>query len=140
MSASSRLLEERIELAAGSCAGELVEFAVLDNRLGGTHESTPGGARKCTADADAAHAERGNILERQLAHRSDEKIDRLRRDRCHDGGDILARRDAWRIEAIGAGICIGLESLDGFVEVGAADKKALGASHQKRVAAGLVDG
>ena len=35
-------VKERIEFAAGSCAGELIEFAVVGDRFGGTHESAPG--------------------------------------------------------------------------------------------------
>src|ERR1022692_518820 len=137
---SSGLSEERIELAAGSCAGELIECAVLGDRSGGTHEPTPGRARKGTADADSPHAEGGYLVKGKFGRRPHEKVERLGCDGSDDGRDIVAHGNARRIEAIGAGVCISVEPRDGFVETGTIEKKAFGASHQKRIAAGLVDG
>ena len=68
-----------------------------------------------------------------------QNIHRLRSNCSDNLRDLFRFTHTWRIKAIGTGICVGLEPLDGFIEIRAADEKALGASHEKRIAAGFVD-
>jgi hypothetical protein len=53
---------------------------------------------------------------------------------------LIARDNTRCIEAIGAGVCVGVEPVDRFIEIGTADQKAFGASYQKSITACLVDG
>src|ERR1700676_4183198 len=99
-------VKKRIELTARGSVRELIEFALLGDQSGSTHEPTPGRARKRTADADSPHAERGDLLERKFARRSYEQIERLRRDGSHDGRDLIPPGNTRRIEAIGTGLCV----------------------------------
>ena len=78
-------------------------------------------------------------LTREAARARHQEIDRLGRDRLHHRHDLLARLDAGRIEAVGAGIGKGLEPADGLVKIGPAAHEAFGARREHDVAAGLVD-
>ena len=66
-------------------------------------------------------------LDREAERAAVEKIHRLRRHRLHHRLDLLARFDARRIEAIGAGRRIGLEPADHVVEIGHAANEIFGA-------------
>ena len=77
--------------------------------------------------------------QRELARPADEQIDGLGRDRRDNGGDVLARADARRVETIGTGVGICLEPRDRFGEIGTADEKAFRTPDEQRVSARLVD-
>ena len=85
----------------------------------GPHERAPGDARERAADADAPHAERGEVRRREPRRRRHEHVDGLRRHRLDHGGDILARPDAGRVEAVGAGVGVGAQPVDRDADVGA---------------------
>src|SRR5438445_781759 len=80
---------------------EAVEPSFLGDQPGRSHECAPGRARQRTADADAPNPERCDLRDGQLARMTDQQIDGLRRDPCHHGGDLLARTDARRVQAVG---------------------------------------
>ncbi len=69
---------------------------------------------------------RRKIVDREAEGAAVEKIHRLRRHRLDHRLDLLARFDARRIKAIGAGRRIGLEPADGVVEIGHAADKTFG--------------
>ena len=76
--------------AFGYDAGEAVELAVLRDLARRLDEGVHGDARERAADADAAHAERGKIIDREAEGAAVEKVDRLRRDRL-DGRAMCSR-------------------------------------------------
>ena len=57
----------------------------------------------------------------------------------HGRLDLLARLDAGRVEAIGAGVGESLQPADCLVEIGPAPDEAFGARGEHHVAAGFVD-
>lgn len=69
-----------------------------------------------------------------------QKIDRPGGNSRHHRSNLLAGAQARRVEAIGTGLRIGLESRDRFMEVGATDRKAFSPPDQHDVAAHFVDG
>src|SRR5579871_2202539 len=56
------LVEEFVELAAGSGLSEAIEAAFLCDLLRHPYETAPGRARERAADGNAPHAERGRVL------------------------------------------------------------------------------
>src|SRR4051794_21595962 len=127
------LAEHLVELAAGIATAELGKRALLLHFLRGAHEAAPGGARKRATDADPAHAEISCFLQGQ-AGAANQQVERLRMNRFHHRGDVLARLEAWRVEAVGAGVCICGEPVDDELEVGHAPEIRLAAADQQRAA------
>src|SRR5258707_15839975 len=105
------LTEKGVERGVRHRAGETFERAFGDAARG-ADEGGPADTRETAADADGAHAERGEIVHREAERTAVEEIHRLWRDRLHHRRDLLARADARRIEAIGAGLRVGLEPRD----------------------------
>ena len=131
--------EKVVEFGVRHHAGKTVELALVGDFARRLDEGMHGDARQRAAHADAAHAHLGEVFDGEAERAAVEKIDRLRRDRLHGRLDLLARLDAGRIEAIGAGIGKGLQPADGLVHIGPAADEALGAGGEHDVAAGLVD-
>src|SRR3954466_1383721 len=127
------LAEHLVELAAGIAAAELGKRALLRHLLRGAHEAAPGGACQRTADADPADAEIGGFLQRQ-AGAANQQVERLRMNRLHHSGDVLARLQARRVEAVGAGVGIRGEPVNDELEVGHAPEIRLAAADQQRAA------
>ncbi|QUW20249.1 hypothetical protein [Agrococcus sp. Marseille-Q4369] len=98
----------------------------------------PHAARERAADADAAHAERRRLLDGD-ERRIHEQVHGLRRDGRDDRRDLVARGDAWRIEAVGA--CAGVrdEPTDRVVEIGMPDDVPLGSRGQQRPGPAALD-
>src|SRR3954470_6369391 len=116
--------------------GEALEAAGAGDLLGHAHEPAPRRARQRTADADAPHAELAEVAHRELARAPHQEVDRLRRHALDDGGDLLARLDAWRVQTVGAGIREGFEAADGLGHVRPVADEALAAPREQHVAAG----
>src|SRR5689334_6786934 len=133
--ASGLSAEQLVEFPTGRRIRKPVEAAVLRNRFCCSHEPTPGTSRKRTADADATHAERREVIERQIARPADQHVDGLRSDCVHDRTNLLAGADPRRVETIGAGVRIRLEPRDRLVEVRASDDEPFGAPDEQRIAA-----
>ena len=70
---------------------------------------------------------------------SRQQIDRFRMHRLHHRRDLLFGADARRIQAIGAGLRIGLQPIDHHGEIGLANQKPLAASGQQYAAVIGVD-
>ena len=124
---------EHRELALGDLEGTL-----LGDLLRRLRRREPRGARKRAADADAAHAERGRVLERDPAA-GDEQVHRPGRGRLHHGGDVLVLADARRVEHVGAGGGIGLEAPHGLLDVRPAGEEAFRARGQEHASARAID-
>src|SRR6516225_9317942 len=95
--------------------------------------------RQRAADADAANAHAGKIIDREAERAAIEEIDWLRRDGLHHGLDLLARFDAGRVEAIGAGLFKGAQPANDIVEIGHAANEAFSPRREHDVAAGAID-
>ena len=98
-----------------------------------------GDAGERAADADPAHAHGGDIVHGEPERAAIEKIHRLRRHRLDHGFDLFARLDAGRIEAIGAGRCIGFQAADRVVEIVDAADEIFRPRGEHNFAAGAVD-
>src|SRR6185437_11477968 len=131
--------EELVQFLPARRLRESVEAPVACDRPGRAHETRPGAARERAADAHAPHAHRLHVLQCEFAGRADEQVHRLGRHGGDDCGDLLARADARRVQAIGTGFRISVETPDRVVEVGTADEEVLGAAHEHRAGAALVD-
>ena len=106
----------------------------------GGKKAGPCGPRERAADADAAHAEVADLLKGEIAGPTHEKVHGFGRDGGDYGPDVVGGADSGGIQAIGAGVGVGFEALDGEVDIGLPDEEALGAADQQGIAAGLVDG
>jgi hypothetical protein len=113
------LPKERIELVAGSRIREAIESALIGDQPGGAHESAPGRARKRAPNTDPPDPERGNLLHRELARPAHQQVERLRRHGVDDGPDLIGRPQPRRVQAVGAGLRVGLQPPDGFGEIAA---------------------
>ena len=71
--------------------------------------------------------------------RADQKIDRLWMHGLHDRGDLFLGLDARRIEAIGAGVRIGLQPVDHHVQIGLPPQEPLAAAGQQHAAVVGID-
>lgn len=103
-------------------------------------KAAPGCARQCAAHADAAHAHGLGILQAPFAGPSDQQIHRLGCHGRHHGTDLLGAADAGCVQAVRAGLGIGLEPGNGVVEIGPAHEEILRTPDQQGAAACLVDG
>ena len=103
------------------------------------HESAPCGTSQRTTNAHSPHAEGGNVVHRQVARRTHQQIERLRRDCGDDGRDVFATANTRRVQTVGARRSVGPEPCNRFVKVGPTHEETFGASHQQRVTARSVD-
>ena len=78
-------------------------------------------------------------LDGEIAGEADQHVDGFGRHRLHHRLDLLARRDARRIEAVGARRRVGLQPADRLAEIGPVADQPLAAPGQHHIAAGLVD-
>ena len=112
-------MEKLVQLGIRHDAREAVELPVLRDLPGRLDERVHGDPRHRAADANAAYAERGEIIDGVAERAVIKKVDRFRGDRLDRGFDLFTRLDTGRIEAIGSGINESLQAADGLVEVGA---------------------
>src|SRR5262245_29892092 len=109
---------------------EFAEGPLLRHLLRRLHKARPGHPRQRAADADAAHAKRGDIRKRACG--ADQEIDGPWMHRFHDRRNFLRRRDARRIEAVGAGFGISGQPVDHEIHI-------LYAAQERFAAAGEQD-
>ena len=83
--------------------GEALEAAGVRDQLGRAHDPAPRRARQRAADADAPHAELGESLTVRSLGPPISTLTGFGATALTTARDLLARRDARRIEAIGAG-------------------------------------
>jgi len=79
-SALQVVVEKLVQFGICHDAREAVELTVVRDLPGRLDESMHGDPRHCAADADAAHAERGEIIDGVTERTVIEKVDRLRAD------------------------------------------------------------
>jgi hypothetical protein len=97
-------------------------------------EAAPRRARERAADADAPHAECRHVGDGG-ERGADQHVHGLGRHGADNGGDLLARADAGRVQAVGAGLGVGGEPAHGLRQVGPAGDEALRARDQRHAAA-----
>src|SRR5438552_18835594 len=113
-----RRAENLLELATGIAVAEFGERALVLDLLRSAHKAAPGRPRQRTADADPPNAEIGKNGYAQFARTADQDVDRLRRHRLHDCGDLFPRADAGRVQTVGPGLGECDETLGGGAEIG----------------------
>src|SRR4051812_30129855 len=98
-------VEQRVELRVRCGLAEGVKRAAARDLPGRRQESGPRGARERAPDADAPHAEIGQLRNAgEVA--ADEDVHRLRRHRRDDRGNLADVADAWCIQAVRASIAV----------------------------------
>src|SRR5215831_277157 len=131
--------KEAVELGVRDGAGQAVKLAGRGDVARRADHRGPGDARERAAQADAAHPEAGEIVHRELGCARHQEIHRFRRHRLDHRRDLLARPDAGRVEAVGAGRREGLEATHRLIEIGLSADEALAARRKHHIAAGLID-
>jgi hypothetical protein len=129
----------RIGSVSGCCFRESVELSLFGDELRCAHESAPGRARQRPSDTHASYTQCSDGCHVQIGVETHQQIDRSRRDRGNHGADVLCRAYPRSVQAVGAGVCIGLQSGNDLFYVGLSYEKALGTADQHGIAARFVD-
>src|SRR5258708_24393646 len=87
--------EKLVEFLSGRSIGETVEFALLDDQLGGPHEAAPAGTGERAADADPAPAEPRNLAQGELSWPTHQQVHPLRRHAGDPAAGVLGRAQSW---------------------------------------------
>jgi len=80
-----------------------------------------------------------NLRHIEIGGEAHQQIDRLRRHGGNHGTDVLGRAQPGRIQAVRAGVCVGLEPRDRELYVGQSRDKTFGTADQQCIAAGPID-
>lgn len=124
---------QRLQGAARAAGSELLQHVARTD----SHDGPRAAAIVERPEPNAACRDVGHA---QVAGPADQQIDRLGSHCRNHGGDLVARAQPRRVQAVGPCVGIGLQSGDGFLQIGSADQIALGAPHEQRVGARPVNG
>src|ERR1700722_5549484 len=130
--------EHLVQFGAGISLSEFGEGSLLRDLACRAHETAPRRSRQRTADADAANAKLGGLLDRKTGS-PDQEIDRFGMHGLYDRRDLLPGFDARRIKTIRSRLDIGGQPVDHHVQIGLPDQKALTAPGQQNPAPVSID-